>query len=52
MQMTTCYRYADGTFIAVSSPINTTTANFDSALTNAGYFPQLQMKKISGAIIY
>lgn len=52
MPMTYCYRYADGKFISTKSPLDTTTDNFDSALTNAGYFPQLQSVENSVATIY
>jgi len=52
MPMTTCYRYANGKFSSASSPLDTTIDNFDSALTNAGYFPQLQSVENSVATIY
>lgn len=52
MQMTYCYRYADGKFISAKSPLDATTDNFDSALTDAGYFPQLQSVENSVATIY
>ena len=52
MPMTYCYRYADGKFTTATSPLDTTTDNFDLALINAGYFPQLQSTENSVDTIY
>ncbi len=50
MSMKTCCRYENGQFVEAKSPLDISTGSFDSALTDAGYFPQLQMPENAVAV--
>ena len=52
MSMKFCYCFENGTFVEAKSPLNTKTESLYSALTAAGYFPQLQTAENTIATVY